>query len=74
MWWRRFGEKVNEEQAMVTVNENLTNVQSTNDNTEKSIIYGLVAIVIIFYIVNKINKYVKEYVRKKITHNAAINV
>ena len=65
MWWRRFGEKVNEEQAMVTVNENLTNVQSTNDNTEKSIIYGLVAIVIIFYIVNKINKYVKEYVRKK---------
>ena len=44
---------------MVTVNENLTNVQAPNENTEKFIIYVLVAIIAIFFIVNRINKYIK---------------
>ena len=65
MWWRRFGEKLTEDKAMVTVNENLTNVQATNENTEKFIIYVLVSIIAIFFIVNRINKYIKEYVKKK---------
>ena len=74
MWWRRFGEKLTEDKAMATVNENHTNVQATNENTAKFIIYVLVSIISNFFIVNRINKYLKEYVKKKITNNAVINV